>query len=195
MGKSFTGSVRYPATPNRRMAIMTSVVITGRRMKSSVMFKNQLRHERGKSSTDCIGWRRRRGIWPEGRAGRASPSPRSPARMLNRPGCKAESAGVPESLLPGPSGTHTSDAPDLSSHRGRRRRLHWRRLSGKPRTGAAGPIQNGPRAPEADSSECYNQGCFLRCHPRLTLRFRCRRSPGLVGKAVAVLRDSRAGRL
>ena len=37
-GRSLTGSARYPATPNSTMPSMTSVVITGRRIKISVMF-------------------------------------------------------------------------------------------------------------------------------------------------------------
>jgi hypothetical protein len=36
LGRSFTASCRYPITPKRRMAIMTRVVMMGRRIKSSV---------------------------------------------------------------------------------------------------------------------------------------------------------------
>ena len=42
LGRSLTGSVRYPATPNRRIPIMTSVVMTGLRIKISVIFIAQL---------------------------------------------------------------------------------------------------------------------------------------------------------
>ncbi len=38
LGRSLTGSARYPAIPNSTMPIMTSAVITGRLMKRSVMF-------------------------------------------------------------------------------------------------------------------------------------------------------------
>src|SRR5450432_3332623 len=37
-GRSLTGNRRYATTPNTRMAIMTSVVMTGRFMKSVVKF-------------------------------------------------------------------------------------------------------------------------------------------------------------
>ena len=37
-GRSLTGRARYPATPNITMPIMTSVVMTGRLMKTPVMF-------------------------------------------------------------------------------------------------------------------------------------------------------------
>ena len=37
-GRSLTGRARYPATPNRTIPSITSVVITGRRMKIPVMF-------------------------------------------------------------------------------------------------------------------------------------------------------------
>src|SRR6185369_13347135 len=37
-GKSLTGSARYPAMPNKMIPIMTSAVMTGRLMKTSVMF-------------------------------------------------------------------------------------------------------------------------------------------------------------
>jgi len=36
-GRSLTGSDRKPIAPNRRIPAMTSVVMTGRRMKGSVM--------------------------------------------------------------------------------------------------------------------------------------------------------------
>ena len=36
-GRSLTGSSRKPMTPKSRMAAITSVVMTGRRMKSSVL--------------------------------------------------------------------------------------------------------------------------------------------------------------
>jgi len=39
LGRSLTGSVRYPATPKMMIAIMTSAVMTGRLMKSAVRFK------------------------------------------------------------------------------------------------------------------------------------------------------------
>jgi hypothetical protein len=37
LGRSLTGSERYPMMPKRRMANITSVVITGRRMNCSAM--------------------------------------------------------------------------------------------------------------------------------------------------------------
>ena len=37
-GRSLTGSCRYAMMPNSRMATMTSVVMTGRRMKMAAMF-------------------------------------------------------------------------------------------------------------------------------------------------------------
>src|SRR5713226_7476287 len=38
LGRSLTGSERYPATPNSTIPIITSAVMTGRLMKISVMF-------------------------------------------------------------------------------------------------------------------------------------------------------------
>src|SRR5579862_814954 len=38
LGRSLTGSERYPATPNSTIPIITSAVVTGRLMKISVMF-------------------------------------------------------------------------------------------------------------------------------------------------------------
>src|SRR5580765_6582345 len=38
LGRSLTGSCRYPMMPNRRIASMTRVVMTGRRIKPSAMF-------------------------------------------------------------------------------------------------------------------------------------------------------------
>jgi hypothetical protein len=43
-GRSLTGSCRYAMTPNMRMASMTSVVMTGRRMKSAATFIFVIRH-------------------------------------------------------------------------------------------------------------------------------------------------------
>src|SRR5215212_2190161 len=42
-GRSLTGNCRYAIAPKSRMAIMSSVVMTGRRMKISAMFMIQLR--------------------------------------------------------------------------------------------------------------------------------------------------------
>ena len=39
LGRSLTGSIRYPAMPAMIMAVMTSAVMTGRLMKSAVRFK------------------------------------------------------------------------------------------------------------------------------------------------------------
>ena len=38
LGRSLTGSRRYPTRPKKKMASMTRVVVTGRRMKNSEMF-------------------------------------------------------------------------------------------------------------------------------------------------------------
>ncbi len=46
LGRSLTGSIRYAIRPNRTIASEHSVVITGRRMKSSAMFTMRLRSAR-----------------------------------------------------------------------------------------------------------------------------------------------------
>src|SRR5579871_5531269 len=56
LGRSLTGSVRYPITPNRTIPSMTKVVMTGRRIKISLMLIVRWRGRLGGAVDILLNW-------------------------------------------------------------------------------------------------------------------------------------------
>ncbi len=67
LGRSLTGSERYPAIPNSRIAIITKAVITGRLMNKAVRFMAYISRDRKKYTNLILSSTRRPVPPPNGR--------------------------------------------------------------------------------------------------------------------------------